>query len=147
MNGGLIALLSEAQTAEVLRQAGARRQTRRVPRRRHGDIDAIVRMAAASDGPALERLSQLEGRRLTPGPVLVAEQHDEVLAAVSIAGGAPIADPFRPTAGLVELLGRSLAHLHEDGGRRRWSPWGLLRRSRRHGRSSSAPAVRATRYS
>ena len=147
MNGGLIPLLSEAKTAEALRQASARRQTQRARPRRDADVDAIVRMATASDGPALERLSQLEGRRLTPGPVLVAEQHGEVLAAVPIAGGAPIADPFHPTAGLVELLGRSLAHLHEDGGRRRWSPWGLLRRKRHDGRGSSAPAVRATRYS
>jgi len=104
-------------------------------------------MASEVDGPAIERLSQLEGRRLPAGPVLVAEQHGEVRAAVSIAGGAPIADPIHPTAGLVELLGRSLAHLREDGGRRRWSPWGLLRRKRHDGRGSSAPAVRATRYS
>src|SRR6476659_2336210 len=142
MNGGLIPLLSEAKTAEALRQACARRQTRRARRPRDADVDAIVRMAAAADGPALERLSQLEGRRLTAGPVLVAEQHGEVLAAVSTAGGAPIADPFHPTAGLVELLGRSLAHLHEDGGRRRWSPWGRLRLVRAGGAGNQIFLIR-----
>src|SRR4051812_1630227 len=109
MNGGLIPLLSEAQTAEALRRASARRQTRRARHRRHADVDAVVRLAGEADRPALERLSQLEGGRLSAGPVLVAERDGEMMAAVSVAGGEPIADPFRPTAEMVELLGRALA--------------------------------------
>ena len=139
MNAGLIPLLSEAQTAEALRRA----RYRRIPARdgRPAEVDAIVRIACETDGPALERLAQLEGRRLPVGPVLVAVQDGEVLAAVSVAGGEPIADPFRHTAALVDLLGRALAHLREEGGGRRWSLWALLRRNR-HGRpGASAPTV------
>src|SRR4051794_25517968 len=113
MNGGLIPLLSEAQTTEALRRASTRRQTRAARHRRHADIDAIVRLAGEADRAALERLSQLEGRRLPAGPALVAERDGEVVAAVAVAGGEPIADPFRPTADLVDLLGRALAHLRE----------------------------------
>ena len=145
MNGGLIPLLSEAQTAEALRRARDRRPELSAGRRRHNDIDAIVRMASDADGPALERLSQLEGRRLPAGPALVAEQGGAVVAAVSITGGEPIADPFRPTAELVELLGRALARLRDDGGRRRWRVWGLLRRGRRAAPASCArPATRSS---
>ena len=125
MNGGLLPLLSEAQTAEALRRASDRRQTRAAQGRRHADVDAIVRTADEADKAALERLSQLEGRRLPAGPTLVAE----------------IADPFRPTAELVELLGRALAHLRDDGRRRRWSLWGLLRRPGHGLAEASAPTV------
>src|SRR4051794_28917877 len=114
MNGGLLPLLSEAQTAEALRRARNRRALPGGRRRRVG-AEAIVRMAGEADGPALERISQLEGRRLPGGPSLVAEQGGEVLAAVSVAGGEPIADPFRHTSELVELLGRTLAQLREEG--------------------------------
>jgi hypothetical protein len=141
MNGGLLPLLSEAQTAEALRRASDRRQLRTAQGRRHADLGAIVRMAGAADSAALERLSQLEGRRLPAGPALVAEHDGEVLAAVGLAGGEPIADPFRPTAELVELLGRALAHLREQNGSRRWSVWGLLGRRRYNRSGVSAPTV------
>jgi hypothetical protein len=144
MNGGLLPLLSEAQTAEALRRASDRRQTRTARGHRQADVDAIVRPADEADGAALERLSQLEGRRLPAGPTLVAERGGEVLAAVAITGGKPIADPFRPTAELVELLGRALAHLRDDGGRRHWSLWGLLRRPRHGLAEATAPTVPGT---
>ena len=137
MNGGLNILLTEAQTAEILRQASTRRMrsVNSPPR----PAKAVVRIASEADDAAIERLAQLEGRGLAPGRALVAERDGEVLAAVALDGGAPIADPFRPSAELVELLGRALAHLHGDGRRRRWSLWGLLRRS--DGRDISVPTV------
>ena len=140
MNGGLIILLSEAKTAETLRRANARRSSS-ATREHHRPHDAIVRLAGDADAPAIERLAQLEGRRLPPGPALVAEQDGEVLAALSLHGGGPIADPFRPTAELAEQLGRALAHLRAEGGRRRWSLWGLLRNPRGARREPSAPTV------
>jgi hypothetical protein len=63
-----------------------------------------IRCATEGDRIALERLAALEGVRLRSGDMLIAEVEDEPRAAIHIASGATIADPFRPTADLVELL-------------------------------------------
>ena len=64
----------------------------------------VLRSSVAQDAPALARLAQLDGAPLPSGAVLVAELDGEILAAVPFDGGRAIADPFRPTAELVELL-------------------------------------------
>jgi hypothetical protein len=64
----------------------------------------VIRAARGSDGPALRRLAELDSREVPAGDVLLAETDDEVVAAVSLATGAHIADPFRPTADVVDLL-------------------------------------------
>jgi hypothetical protein len=66
--------------------------------------DIVIRRADASDARALSRLAALD---TAPAPlagpdVLIAEVSGHVVAAV--ADGQAIADPFQPTAGLVELL-------------------------------------------
>ena len=66
--------------------------------------DIVIRPAVASDARALWRLAALDN---APAPhagpdVVVAEQAGRVVAAV--AGGRAVADPFRPTAEVVELL-------------------------------------------
>jgi hypothetical protein len=63
-----------------------------------------IRSGTAADGVALERLAQLDSGRVPADPVLLAEVDGEVVAAISVASGAAIADPFRPTAGHVETL-------------------------------------------
>jgi len=63
-----------------------------------------IRMASAADGAALQALEALDAHRLPGGDVLVAEVEGEVRAALPVRGGAAVADPFRPTAALVELL-------------------------------------------
>src|SRR5437867_1483784 len=70
-----------------------------------------VRLARHDDAADLLRLAQLEGRGVPLGPVLVAEAAGELLAARSIVTGKSIADPFRPTAHLIELLELRSAHL------------------------------------
>ena len=62
--------------------------------------------AAARRGTptALTRLAQLDGAPRPAGAMLVAELDGEIVAAVPFDGGRAIADPFRPTAALVELL-------------------------------------------
>ena len=64
-----------------------------------------IRLAAAADAPALRRLAQ---RDSAPPPaaagMLVAEVGGELRTAVSLAGGAVIADPFHHTAELVAIL-------------------------------------------
>jgi hypothetical protein len=63
-----------------------------------------IRRAYPDDAAALTRLAALDCRRIPPGELLVAEVGGEVWAAVSISSHLTIADPFRPSAGLVRLL-------------------------------------------
>jgi hypothetical protein len=64
-----------------------------------------IRRATEDDRAALARLHALESRPPAAGvEFLVAEQDGELLAALPLGGGAPVADPFRPTRVLVALL-------------------------------------------
>ncbi|MFL5885819.1 MAG: hypothetical protein ACJ77M_12180 [Thermoleophilaceae bacterium] len=65
-----------------------------------------IRRSAPGDGDAIARLVRLEDRRgrAPRGPYVVAERGGEVLAALPLLGGAAIADPFRRSADLVEML-------------------------------------------
>jgi hypothetical protein len=68
-------------------------------------VDGVtIRRSRAADRAALRRLAQLDSRRLAEGELLVAEVEGELRAAVPLAGGGAIADPFRPTRPLVSLL-------------------------------------------
>jgi hypothetical protein len=63
-----------------------------------------LRLAADSDGGALERLAQRDCRPLPPGPHLVAERDGRIEAAISLVSAEVVADPFRRTAELCDLL-------------------------------------------
>lgn len=69
-------------------------------------MDALViRPAYPDDATPLERLARLDSQRpLGRGAALVAERDGRILAALSVADGRAIADPFAPTADLVALL-------------------------------------------
>ena len=64
----------------------------------------LIRAARGSDGPVLRRLAELDSRPLPEGELLVAEADDEVIAALSVDTGDNVADPFRRTADVVDLL-------------------------------------------
>ena len=64
----------------------------------------IIRPATGSDGAALNRLAALDSARVPRGQLLVAESDGALVAAHAPRSGATIADPFRPTAEVVELL-------------------------------------------
>jgi hypothetical protein len=65
----------------------------------------ILRATRPGDADALNRLAGLADRPLPAGGVLlVAEVERELLAAMSTDGRTVVADPFRATADLVELL-------------------------------------------
>jgi hypothetical protein len=68
------------------------------------DSSVLIRAARGSDGPALGRLAALDSRPLPEGELLIAETDDEVVAALSLETGARVADPFRRTADVVDLL-------------------------------------------
>ncbi len=64
----------------------------------------VIRAARGSDGESLRRLAALDSARVPSGDVLVAEAEGAMVAAHSPMTGATIADPFRRTAEVVELL-------------------------------------------
>ena len=63
-----------------------------------------LRLARPADRPALERLAALDSAPALRGPVLVAETGGALRAALSLGEDRAVADPFAPTAELVELL-------------------------------------------
>ena len=92
---------------EVRRQSrDGRRAARRSLRAAHDAslADVTIRAASPADRGALERLAALDSASAPRGYVLVAEVHGELRAALAVAGGPAIADPFVPTAQLVDLL-------------------------------------------
>lgn len=68
------------------------------------DDGLTVRAATQCDVEAVRLLAALEGVELPRGPVLVAQVGGEVLAALPLDGGRALADPFQPSAHMVELL-------------------------------------------
>ena len=70
-----------------------------------------LRVATPSDLPAVVRLAALDCARPPRVPVLIAEVGSEILAAVSMADGRAVADPFQRTAEIV-----AIARLRAAGG-------------------------------
>ena len=64
----------------------------------------VIRPADGSDGAALVRLAALDSAPVPSGDLLVAETDGALVAAHAPGSGATIADPFRHTAEVVELL-------------------------------------------
>ena len=63
-----------------------------------------IRHANFADASDLARLAALDSALPLTGETLVAAVDGELWAAIEIGSGASIADPFRPSAELVELL-------------------------------------------
>jgi hypothetical protein len=63
-----------------------------------------LRPATGRDASELERLAQLDSARVPDGSLLVAESAGRLVAALSLDSGKAIADPFAPTAHLVDAL-------------------------------------------
>ena len=66
--------------------------------------DVLLRRSRPGDGAAISRLARLESRRPGAGPYVLAERGGEVVAAMPLSGGSPVADPFMRTADLVAIL-------------------------------------------
>jgi hypothetical protein len=64
----------------------------------------LVRPARDIDAADLARLAALDSAAPLTGEILLAVSGGEVAAAMSLDTGAVIADPFVPTANLIELL-------------------------------------------
>ena len=66
--------------------------------------EITIRQATSADAFTLRRLAALDDRPALHGEVLVAELAGDVRAALSLENGRAIANPFAPTAELVEML-------------------------------------------
>ena len=85
----------------------------------HADAISIRRLGD-EDLAAVERLAQLESRRPPEGTLLGVEIEGRLLAALSLASGESIADPFSRSAELRALLELRAAQLRRrENGRRR----------------------------
>jgi hypothetical protein len=63
-----------------------------------------IRAATAADADALARLAQLDSQPPLTGPVLLGDLGGSPAAAISLADGRVVADPFRATAQVVVQL-------------------------------------------
>ncbi|MDQ3408885.1 MAG: hypothetical protein M3469_02730 [Actinomycetota bacterium] len=86
------------------------------------DEVVTVRLAEAADRAALERLAGRDNNPVPTGEVLLAAVDGEVRAALSLDGATVVADPFRPTAELVELLRLRGSQLRRRRPGRTWTP-------------------------
>ena len=77
-----------------------------------------IRFATDGDARDVARLSALDSSTIPQGPLLLAFVDGELWAAVAIGRGAAIADPFRPSGPVVELLRARARQLVADAPRR-----------------------------
>lgn len=84
------------------------------PPRVSDDATISLRLAATGDQVALEELAELSGRAKMHGPSIVAEVDGHIWAALPLAGGEALVDPFRPTAELRALMSVRAKQLSGD---------------------------------
>ena len=114
---------------------------RRGPRPPRIGAGAVItlRLAGSGDAAALERLAQLAGAAVAPGPALLAEVDDEACAVLPLFDREPLVDPFRPTAELRTLLAVRAAQLDRGDPLLKPSQPAELDRCRTAGELASAP--------
>ncbi len=72
-----------------------------------------IRRTGAAEGKSLIRLAGLDSKHVPPGDFLIAEVDGEGWAAVALESDEVLADPFQPTAHLVEMLQLRAARVRE----------------------------------
>lgn len=99
------------RTLEIQNDVVPRRLVWLAPRRRQASAPSLslntsvtIRYAFPDDEPSLRRLAVLDSAMTPPAPLLVAEVEGKLRAALSLATGETIADPFHPSTGLIDLL-------------------------------------------
>jgi hypothetical protein len=79
-----------------------------------GGGNLVVRRGRPSDAAGLRELAELDSARPLTGDTVVAVVDGRAVAAVSLHDGRVVADPFVPTADIVQIL-----RMHTAGGRSR----------------------------
>ena len=88
--------------------------------------EITVRLADYTDARALLDLAALDSAQVPAGDLVVAESDGEIVAAMPLDGGSPIADPFRGTALIVQMLELRAAQIRSRSG----GPHGIADRVR-----------------
>jgi hypothetical protein len=99
--------------------------------------DVTIRFSRPDDAAKIARLAQLDSARPPQGQLLMAEVAGELRAALPVDGGAPVADPFHHTLGLVSLL---------EVRRRQLRRTGVTRTSKRCDRAARAERPSPDRF-
>jgi hypothetical protein len=115
MNPELTHLMARARYAEMRRVADQSRAARRPMADPGCESQVTLRCAGPADEPALLRLAELDSARPLRHPVIVAESFGQLLAAHSLRDRRTVADPFEPTAPLVDLLIARARQIETDG--------------------------------
>ena len=63
-----------------------------------------VRAAIPADAARLRTLAELDSAMVPGGELLIAEEDGRLMAALSLESGECVADPFAPTAAIIEAL-------------------------------------------
>jgi hypothetical protein len=79
-------------------------------------LEVRIRYAGSADERALVHLAALDSAQIPQQPVVVAEVDGDLLAAMSLWDGQVVADPFRHTRALVELLTVRAAQIQSAAG-------------------------------
>ncbi len=126
------AIAAERQADLVHAGAGRHPVRRTLSRfwRRADDVSPVasagevtIRRARPGDEALIERLAQLDGKRVPAGPLLIAEVDGEAVAALDVAARDTVADPFAPTAHLVTLLELRARQVAPHAGGAGWEAW------------------------
>ena len=99
--------LAQAKIDDLRRAADAYRRTHRRAqpgRAVAAERSVTLRIGSLADQGPLARLAELDSAAPPPLPVLLAEVDGQLRAALALTGGAVVADPFHPTADLIDLL-------------------------------------------
>ena len=80
--------------------------------------DVELRLCRIADDPQLERLAELSERAMPHGRLVIAATRGQIVAALPLAGGEPLRDPFARTQHLMPLLELRAAQLRDPAPRR-----------------------------
>jgi hypothetical protein len=117
-----------AKVDDLRRAAAARNLTQAQPGPPvAAEKSVTLRFGVPADDNRLARLAAVDSSNPPAQPILLAEVDGQLLAALALSDGAIVADPFHPTADLIDLL-RARAHqlegvspMRRSGRLRSWS--------------------------
>jgi len=100
----------------------------------------VIRAARDGDRQGLRRLAERDSSRVPEGELFVAEVDGEIRAAIAIASGAVIADPFHRTVHLLGMLTLHASRVRSARGPGRLARVRAALRARRHRDLAPKPA-------
>lgn len=104
MSPQLSRALAQARVDDLRRDAAAPSRAHRHAQPVATQQSVTLRFGSPADEQGLSRLAALDSAKTPVLPVLLAEVDGQLLAALALSDGSVVADPFHPTADLIDLL-------------------------------------------